>query len=145
MDEGLEVYLDDPAMCAGDPGRGPMWMHDCSKKWFHLEPLRKMIVRTILKASSDQTNNRPFETYWPRSSNLSKSGRIAIKQATHPKAVGSRPTDQTIGQTRAQVQAPSLRSGLVRGLDQGLEVWNRPGDRSQPQRPWRFKRFKRLI
>ena len=29
MDEGLEVYLDDPAMCAGDPGGGPMWMRDC--------------------------------------------------------------------------------------------------------------------
>ena len=34
MEEGLEVYLDDPAMCAGDPGGGPMWMHD------HLSPQR---------------------------------------------------------------------------------------------------------
>ena len=30
MDEGLEIYLDDPAMCAGDPGEGPMWMRDHS-------------------------------------------------------------------------------------------------------------------
>ena len=30
MDEGLEVYLDDPAMCAGDPGGGLMCMRDCS-------------------------------------------------------------------------------------------------------------------
>ena len=30
MDEGLEVYLDDLAMCEGDPGKGPIRMHDCS-------------------------------------------------------------------------------------------------------------------
>ena len=30
MDEGLEVYLDDPAMCAGNSGGGLIWMRDCS-------------------------------------------------------------------------------------------------------------------
>ena len=34
MEESLEVYLDDPAMCAGDPDGGPMWMRD------HLSPQR---------------------------------------------------------------------------------------------------------
>ena len=32
MKEGLEVYLDDPAMYADDPGGDPMWMRDCSEK-----------------------------------------------------------------------------------------------------------------
>ena len=85
----------------------------------------------------------------PRSSNSSESNWIATKRATHPRAVGSQSADWTInqmvGQTWAQVQAPPLRSELVRSLDQGLEVWNRPGAKSQPQRPWRFKRFKSLM
>ena len=34
MEKGLEVYLNDPAMYAGDPCGGPMWMRD------HLSPQR---------------------------------------------------------------------------------------------------------
>ena len=30
--KGSEVYLDDPAICAGNLGKGPMWMCDCSEK-----------------------------------------------------------------------------------------------------------------
>ena len=119
------------------------------REWLRLEPLRRMIARTISKASSDQTNERTTENHWPterpRSSNSSESGRIATKRATHLRAVGSRPTDQMIIQIQTRVQAPPLRSGLVRGLDQGLEVWNWPGARSRPRRFWRFKGFRRLI
>ena len=127
MDEGLEIYLDDSEMCAGDLGRGPMRMRNRSGEWFRLESLRRMIAKTILKASSNQTNDQPIKTYRPRSSDSSESGQIATKSATHLKAVGLQPTNQTIRQTQAQVLARPLRSGLVRGLDQGLEVWNRPG------------------
>ena len=99
--------------------------------------------------SQKQITKNHWLTKRPRLSNSSKSGRIAIKQATHLRTVGLWPIDRTInhmiGQTQAQVQAPPLRSELVRGLDKGLEVWNWPKTRSQPRRPYRFRRFKRLI
>ena len=77
-EEDLEVYLDDPAMCAGDLDGGPMWMRDCLGERFRLEPLWRMIARTISKASSNQINDRPIKTYRP-------SDR---RQGIYPRAVG---------------------------------------------------------
>ena len=73
-------------------------------------------MKSIIR-SNQRLTNQDLPTKRPRLSDLSENGRIATKQATHLKAVGLQPTDQMIGQTRAQVQAPPLRSGLVRGLD----------------------------
>ena len=86
MDKGLEVNLDDPAMYVGDPSGSPMWMRDYSRKWFRLEPLKRMIARTILKALSNQTNDWPIKTYRP-----SNQGR-----ATYPRAVGLRQSKRLI-------------------------------------------------
>ena len=88
MKKGLEIYLDDLAICARNPGGGPIGMRNCLREWLHLEPLRRMIARTILKASTNQTNNWPIKTEQSRISNLSKIGWIATKQATHLRAVG---------------------------------------------------------
>ena len=96
MDEGLEVYLNDPLMCTGDLGGGLIWMRDHSREWFRLKPLRKMIARTISKASIIQSNQQSTDwdlpTERPRTSDSSKSSRIATKRATHLKAVGLRQT-----------------------------------------------------
>ena len=65
MEKGLEVCLDDSAMCGSDPAGGPMGMHDCAGEWFRLESLRRMIVRTILKAlidwGQDGLNQQPTD------------------------------------------------------------------------------------
>ena len=86
MDERLEVYLNDPVICASDLGGGSMWMRDRSGEWFCLEPLRRMIAKTISKASFDRTNDQPIKTYWP-----SDRG-----QATYPRAVELRQSEQLI-------------------------------------------------
>ena len=49
--------LDDPAKSISNPGRGPMWMHDCLEEWFRLEPSKRIIAKTISKALTNQTNN----------------------------------------------------------------------------------------
>ena len=144
MDKGLRSR-DNPVVCIGNSCGGPIWMFDCSGKWFRLKSLRKIISKTISKTLTDQTNNWPIRTYQP-----SDQG-----QATHPRAVrlqqskqvfwersdGDKAYQGTIDQKQEQVQVPAE----VRGLDQGLEVWNRPGAKSQPQRFWWFKRFRRLM
>ena len=62
IEKGVEISLDDPAMCAGDLGGGPMLMRDYSRERFHLEPLRRMIAKTIPKAltgrGQDQSQDR---------------------------------------------------------------------------------------
>ena len=96
-------------------------------------------VESIERYQKHQLIETNQSTKRPRLSNLSESGWIAIKQVTYLRAVGLRPTDQTIDQTidqtRAQIQSPPLSLELVRGPDQGLEVWNRLEARSRPQRP----------
>ena len=133
MREGLDVTLNGSAVYA------------C--RWTHigwLDASAQFIRRIdfVLDHSQFKEPIKPVKRYqkhWPieanqptkrpRLSDLSESSRIAIKQATHLRAVGLQPTDQTIDQTisqiRARVQALPLRSKLVRGLDQELEVWNR--------------------
>ena len=91
----------------------------------------------LCKRANGQNNSyeQTTKNHWPikrsRSSNSSESNRIAIKQAIYPRAVRSwsadRTIDPTIGRTWVRVQAPPLRSELVRVLDQGLKIWNRPG------------------
>ena len=80
MEEDLEVYLDDPAMCADDPGRGSMWMRN------HLSP-QKMIM-----SETAQENNRENGTKSINSSRL----RL-IKPTT------GRLTNPPIDQSRAQL------------------------------------------
>ena len=58
INKGLEG-LDDSAKSAGNLVGGLMWMRDRSGEWFCLEPLRRMIARTISKASTNRTNNWP--------------------------------------------------------------------------------------
>ena len=71
MEEGLKVYLDDPAICAGDSGGDSIWMRDCSGEWFCLEPLKKMIAKTVPKALTDWSwdwSNQwraNWPTHWP--------------------------------------------------------------------------------
>ena len=48
MDKGLES-LDDPAVCAGDLGRGPMWMRG------HLSPQR--MITSWTAQENDRKNN----------------------------------------------------------------------------------------
>ena len=155
MEEGLEVILDDPAICAGDPGGSPIWMRDYSREWFRLEPLKRMIARMILKASTHWTNNRPTDQ---------------TNQPIKPMIDRLRPTDQVIknnGLARPATLAKAktnwealdrtititanIADGIkwclesVKGLDQGLQIWNRPGVKNQPRRPWRFKRSRKLM
>ena len=127
-------------MCAGDPGGDLMWMYD------HLFPQKMMVSWTAQEndcksntKSTDQlkTNNQPkalYQTSDQGQATHPRSGYIATKRVTHLRAVRLQPTeqmiDQTIGQTRAQVQAPALRSELIRGPDQGLEFSNWPGAKS---------------
>ena len=56
------------------------------RKWLHLEPLRRMIVRTVLKASTNQTNNWPIKTYRPSNQ----------RQATEPRVVRLQQSKQLI-------------------------------------------------
>ena len=51
--------------------------------------------------SHKQTIKNHWPTKQPKLGNSSESGRIATKWATYLRAVGSRPTDQTIGQIQA--------------------------------------------
>ena len=178
------------------------------KKWLRLEPLRRMIERTVPKASTNQgrdwLNQQPADrpTHWPTEvahnclADLTNNCLVKPKtiengyakelivtndlhgqaetendrttkgqvnrqprtinrpsnqgRATHPRAVGlqltNRTIDQMIGQTRARVQATSWGPSWSNvWLDQGLEVWNRAEAKSQSQKPWRFRRFKRLV
>ena len=85
MKEGLEVYLDDPAVCADNPGRCPMWMRDCLREWFRLEPLKKMITRTIPKASTGRSQGR---------------GQDQLNQPIN--WTNNRPTNQTTNQSNHQ-------------------------------------------
>ena len=80
MNEGLEG-LDNSTNSAGNPSGGPMWMRDCSGEWLRLEPLRRIIARTISKALTNQTNNRPIN--W-------------TNQLIKPTIDQSRPTNQVI-------------------------------------------------
>ena len=64
-----------------------------------------------------------------------------VKQLIRERSDCDRPYQETIDQMRKRVQIPPE----VWGLDQGLEVWNRLEAWSPPQRPWRFRRFRRLM
>ena len=154
MDEDLKG-LNDSAKNAGNPGRGPMWMRDRSGEWFRLKPPRRMIARTISKASTNQTNDQP--TNWTNQSikptidqlrpidqviennGLASPATLAIAE-TNREAI-----DWTITITANIADGIGWGLELVRGLNQGLEVQNRLGTRSKPRRPWRFRRFKRMI
>ena len=115
--------------------RSGKWLRERYRKHHPIEQTINQLRSTKRAIGNEQTTENYRPTKQPRSSNLSESGRIATKQATHLKAVGLWPTDQTIGQTRARVKAPPLRSELVKDLDQGLEVWNWPGAKRRPWRP----------
>ena len=71
--------------------------------------------------SHKQTTKNHWPIKQPRSSGLSKSVWIAVKQTTHLRMVGLPTTDQTIDQridrTRAWVQTLLLRSELVKSLN----------------------------
>ena len=58
MDKGLEG-LDNLAKSTNNPGGNLMYMRDCSREWFCLELLKKMIARMISKASTNQTHDWP--------------------------------------------------------------------------------------
>ena len=137
--------LDNPAICAVNPGGGPIWMRDCLRKWFCLELLRKMIARTISKASTNQTNNQPtnqinqpIEPIIDRSRSTNQvikntsSARPAIltKAKTNQKAI-----DQMITITANIADDIGWGPELARGLDHWLEVSNWSWTRSQPRKP----------
>ena len=127
------IKLPTNQICARLPGRpNKRLLGEAEDNW---EWLSKRANRQNNLYKRKTENHQPTE--WPRSRNSSESNWIVIKRATHLRGVGSRSAnrtiDQMIGQTWAQVQAPPLRSELVRVLDQGLKVWNRPGAWSRPQ------------
>ena len=86
--------------------------------------------------SHKQTTKNHWPTKRPKLGNSSQNGEIVTKRGTYLKAVRLQPTnraiDQAIDQTRAQVKALPLSLELVKDLDQGLEVCNRPKVRSWP-------------
>ena len=53
--------LDDLAKSIGNPSGGPMWMCNCSREWFCLKLLRRMIAKTISKVSTNWTNDWPTD------------------------------------------------------------------------------------
>ena len=60
-------------------------MRDCSGEWFRLEPLRRMIARTISKASSDWTNNWPIKTYQISDRKQANNQKPSTNQVTEVK------------------------------------------------------------
>ena len=55
-----------------------------------------------------------------------------VKQLIRKRSDCNRPYQGMIDQTQEQVQIPPK----VWGLDQELELWNQPGAKSRPRRPW---------
>ena len=80
MNKDLEG-LDNPAKSVSNPSGGPMWMRDCLGEWFCLESLKKMIVKTILKVSTNQTNDQSINQ-------INQTIELTINR--------SRPTNQVI-------------------------------------------------
>ena len=144
IDEGLKS-LDNPAVCACNPVEGPMWMRNWSGEWFRYEPLRRMIARTLLKTLTNRTNDWPInQTNQPiklsihqlrlidwiiKNDGLARPLTLA-KAKTNWEAI-----DQTITITANIANGIKWGLGLVIGMDQGLEVLNRPGTWSRPRKP----------
>ena len=75
-----------------------MQVYNLFKDRFCLRPL------VVWRANGqDNSHRETTKNYWSRTSNLSKSGWIVTKQATHLKMVGLWPTDQTIDQTIGRI------------------------------------------
>ena len=146
---------DNLAICADDPDGGPLWMCNYSREWFRLEPLKRMIIRTILKALTNQINkqpinqiNQPIEPTIDRSrltNQIIENDGLA-RPATLAKAETNQNAIDQIITIIANI-AHRIRWGLelATSLDQELEVWNRLGVWSQPRKLLRFRRFKRLM
>ena len=122
-------------------GDDQMWVRNLFVDRFRLGPLAVQGAN-----GQEDSHERTTENHRPRSSDSSNRSWIATKRTTHLRAVGSRQTLPRNDWPNTRTSTNTAR-GLesVRGLDQGLEVWNRPGARSRSRRLWRFKGFKRLM
>ena len=107
--------------------------------WTAQDNDRKNNIKNIIW-SNQQSTDWDLPIKQQRARELSESGRIATKQTAHLRVVG-------LQQTLPRNNWPNMRTSTstVRGLDQGLEVWNRPKASSRPRTSWRFRKFKRLI
>ena len=118
--------------------RSGEWLQERYRKHQLIEPTINRPIKPTNR-SNQRLTDRDQPTEWSRTT--AQRGQTTLAKAkTNREAI-----DQTITITNNIADSIGWGLELVRGLDQGLEVWNRPGARSRLRRPWRFRRFRRLM
>ena len=144
MEKGLEVYLDDPAICTGDFGGGLMGMHDCSKEWFCFEPLRRIIARTMSKVltgrgwgrgrGQDRLNQPINQTNdWPTNWTTDQPTHRPIKVAHN--CIADPTNDCSVKPRTIENSYTKEPIGKTIHTSKQLRTINQPSDRNQATHP----------